>query len=217
MNDVTYDRERTRQDRLDAQALMRAVFVDELGWDSTLPDRWDRHSVYVLGRQRGRVFGALRVVAPDAAGHLPISYLWESFPRLGASARPCELGRLAVHADCRGRVDPAEGMRAVLAVVKELGVTHLFVDATPEAEPLYRLFGFRRCPDGLFNSAPGPLGSDLPWPGYALLATPAQLAGAVGDRPGCPKPAARVFECNPSAVPRIQPVEAVGFMGAVTL
>ena len=154
--DIAYTRERVPQDRVEAQALIRAVHVQEFGIDLTIPDWFDDNSIYVIGRHQGAVVSAARIIFPDAAGHLPIDYFLEIPPKLPAGAVACELGRLSVRKDCRGRYLPHPGVRVICQVLREQHVTHVFFDSPLQAEPLYRAFGFERICDAPFYSDPSP-------------------------------------------------------------
>jgi ribosomal protein S18 acetylase RimI-like enzyme len=105
---------------------------------------------------RGRLFLAERGDPPRPAGCVALRPL-----KSDATGASCELKRLWVRPEFRGRHLGHALTEAALAAAREIGYTSMKLDTLPEKMPsavaMYRSFGFEECPPYYHNPITGSL------------------------------------------------------------
>ena len=130
-------------ERAAAISVMRAVFVDELGYADMQGDQFDASATFFVALQEGQAIASIRLIVDGPLG-LPLdqradlSSLRHSKERLG------EVSRLACLPEHRDRRVVAAGLGFVLATARHLGVTRLVLEALLHMAPLYERIGFVR-------------------------------------------------------------------------
>jgi GNAT superfamily N-acetyltransferase len=129
----------------DAEAVVRLFerIAESEGWRPGGELRRHREtSVYFALLDAGETIGGVQLVAPDS-GRLPAHSVWPELPEVGPDV--AHVAVLALAPQYRGRRDPSLLWSLCLALWRhcvEVGITELWLEATPKMLRAYRLLGF---------------------------------------------------------------------------
>jgi len=138
----------TRRDAERALEIRRRVYVDETGYDISVPDEYDGHSWILLAEDAatGQAVGTMRITSRSAG---PLEA--EEYFRLPATLRGprvVEISRLAIVPEHRKRQDGSPWVafglfKAMAAFVRQTDVQFMVVCAKPERAATYAFLCFR--------------------------------------------------------------------------
>lgn len=126
----------------DCQALLRRVFIEEEGFDLSVPDEFEPRSVYLYCSVANRVIACLRIIKSSQGSLLPIQKIAPSlsFENFGQSA---EISRLVIAKEYRGKLLTSDAYRLCWMLGRDMGVEHFVVEARYSIRQLHKRIGFR--------------------------------------------------------------------------
>lgn len=131
----------TLEERSAAIAVMRAVFVEELGYFDMESDEFDLAATFCVAFQDERAIACLRLI-PDGPSGLPLDRRTNLDHMRGNGHRLAEVSRLACLSDYRDQKVVAAGLGFLRHTAQRLAVTRLIIEAFPHMTPFYERFGF---------------------------------------------------------------------------
>lgn len=125
------------------QALLRAVFNEEEGFDLVIPDQFESRSVYYYAHFNSEVVACLRFIqAVPGKPSLPLHVVAPDV-RFDPRYTHAEVSRWVVAAEHRGRITSREVYRKCWEVAAELGYDYVVSEAKYKALALHKRIGFQ--------------------------------------------------------------------------
>lgn len=121
--------------------LMNQVFLEELGYNITIPDRYDYSSIYLKGTVDDKIVGCSRLII-SSIYDLPIFEYFEKLSDL-SNMKCAEISRLAMCKEYRGKSSWSNNAKYLVNLAKENNINFLLAEATLKTVSLYKHLGFK--------------------------------------------------------------------------
>ncbi len=131
----------TNEERAAAVSVMRAVFVEELGYLEMESDEFDVSATFCVAYSADRAIACLRMIKDGPAG-LPLDRRIDLSSVRDNGHHLAEISRLACLKEHRDQRVVMAGLGVLNSMARTAGVTRLVIEAFPHMAPFYERFGF---------------------------------------------------------------------------